>query len=400
MSQHETLTDESDWRQEWRWGDRSLAVMLLNGTGRETLLKRAKNNHSLAESLTHKVRIYAISDVSEVWSQTTNWDKQVSGAPVGDASCETKSCSGTPGLWGSGARGQEASSGAPSPHTLTPPPLEVFIQTQLSWAVWSAEGEKNQPERKSSSRSCVICYRSNLWLWQCKQQHQRSWVYLAKQILSIMRTFFFQITAINAFTHQMCVFSPLQDIFSKLITECLQMEHEPHAAPPTQSLYFFDGSLFSLLSFFTSISHSNKTNNSSWQACYRRISAPRALSDKRDANCKDNNLSGNMRQSGNQPGFSGFCSGILFSETTLISIQNCPITSFTQIFVFSVTVVNLVTNPSFIHSYFKIKPNPKKQNNDLLHFHTFSRLKWTKRINWNIQIGQSPITIPFFPFYN
>lgn len=42
MSQHETLNDESDWRQEWRWGDRSLAVMLLNGTGRETFLKRAK----------------------------------------------------------------------------------------------------------------------------------------------------------------------------------------------------------------------------------------------------------------------------------------------------------------------------------------------------------------------
>lgn len=101
-----------------------------------------------------------------------------------------------------------------------------------------------------------------------------------------------------------------------------------------------------------------------------------------------------MRQSGNQPGFSGFCSGILFSETTLISIQNCPITSVTQIFVFSVTVVNLVTNPSIIHSFFKIKPNPKKRNNDLLHFHTFSRLKWTKRINWNIQIA---ITIPFFP---
>lgn len=315
--------------------------------------KGRKKNHSLAESLTHKVRIYAISDVSEVWSQTTNWDKQVSGAPVGDASCETESCSGTPGLWGSGAPGQEASSGAPSPHTLTPPPLEVYIETQLPWAVWSAEGEKNQPERKSLSRSCEICYRSNLWLWQCKQQHQRSWVYLAKQILSIMCTPFFfffpQITAINAFTHQMCVFSPLQVIFSKLITECLQMEHEPHAAPPhPPPPLFFDGSLFSLLSFFTSISHSNKTNNSSWQAYYRRISAPRALSDKRDANCKDN-LSGNMRQSGNQPGFSGFCSGILFSETTLISIQNCPITLVTQIFVFSVTVVNLATNPSFIH---------------------------------------------------
>lgn len=100
-----------------------------------------------------------------------------------------------PGLRGSGSPGQEASSGAPSPHTLTPPPLEVFIKTQLPWAVWSAEGEKNQPERKSLSRSCEICYRSNLWLWQCKQQHQRSWVYLAKQILSIMctliRAFFF-----------------------------------------------------------------------------------------------------------------------------------------------------------------------------------------------------------------
>lgn len=314
--------------------------------------------------------------------------------------------SGSPGLRGSGAPGQEASSGAPSPHTLTPPPVEVFIKTQLSWAVRSGEGEKNQPERKSSSRSCVICDRSNLWLWQCKQQHQLS---LSRQTDVVDHVhsyedfflppfFFFQITAINAFTHQMSVFSPLQVIFSKLITECLQMEHKPHAAPPPP--LFFDGSLFSLSSFFTSISHSNKTNNSSWQAYYRRISAPRALSDKRDANCKDNNLSGNMRQSGNQLGFSGFCSGILFSDTTLISIQNCPITSVTQISVFSVTVVNLVTNPSFIHSFFKIKPNPKKRNNELLHFHTFSRLKWTKRINWNIQIGQSPITIPFFPFYN
>lgn len=367
------------------------------------ILEKGEKNHSLAESLTHKVRIYTISDVSEVWSQTTNWEKQVSGGPVGDHRVKLKAA---PGLWGSGAPGQEASSGAPSPHTLTPPPLEVFIKTQLSWAVWSGEGEKNQPERKSSSRSCVICDRSNLWLWQCKQQHQLS---LSRQTDFVdhvhsyedffLPPFFFLPNYSNK-----CLYTP--DVrFFPLASHIFQTDNwmssngtRTSRCPPPP--LFFDGSLFSLLSFFTAISHSNKTNNSSWQAYYRRISAPRALSDKREANCKDNNLSGNMRQSGNQLGFSGFCSGILFSDTTLISIQNCPITSVTQISVFSVTVVNLVTNPSFIHSFFKIKPNPKKLNNDLLHFHTFSRLKWTKRINWNIQIGQSPITIPFFPFYN
>lgn len=52
--------------------------------------------------------------------------------------------------------GQEASSCAPSPHTLTPPPLEGFIETQLSLAVWSAKGEKNQPGRKLSIKSMIM----------------------------------------------------------------------------------------------------------------------------------------------------------------------------------------------------------------------------------------------------